>query len=68
MAKRKPCDTAILRAANAKCVRCGSKSDLEINHIIPLSQGGTNEASNLEIRCKKCHDKYHGHISKKLLR
>ena len=57
----RPSHTAILKAAKASCRKCGSKNNLEINHKIPLSNGGTCEASNLEILCKKCHDQYHGH-------
>lgn len=66
--RRKPSITAILRAANAKCVKCKSQDNLQVNHKIPLVSGGTNHWTNLEILCKKCHDKYHGIKSKKLLR
>lgn len=27
----------------------------EVDHIIPLSEGGTNEASNLQALCLMCH-------------
>lgn len=27
----------------------------EVDHVVPLSQGGTNKASNLALRCRSCH-------------
>lgn len=29
----------------------------EVDHIVPLSQGGTNEWDNLQPLCKSCHSK-----------
>ena len=63
-----PSITAILKAANAKCKRCDSQENLSVNHILPCSDGGTHDAENLQILCRKCHDNYHGIISKKELR
>ena len=60
MGGRRPSFTAILRAANAKCGECKTTDDLTVNHKIPLSQGGSNEAENLEILCRRCHSKFHG--------
>ena len=28
----------------------------QVDHIIPKSEGGTNDRSNLQSICKKCHD------------
>jgi len=28
---------------------------LEVHHRIALARGGTNELSNLELRCRRCH-------------
>jgi 5-methylcytosine-specific restriction endonuclease McrA len=33
--------------------RCQSKSFLQVDHIVPIAQGGTNELSNLRILCFK---------------
>ena len=27
----------------------------EVDHIVPLAQGGTSEAGNLALRCRSCH-------------
>jgi len=42
-----------------RCQECGFKYKLEVHHIIPRSQGGSNDPSNLITLCKKCHDKHH---------
>ena len=39
------------------CVICRSKEKLEIDHIVPLSRGGTNDISNLQIMCSSCNKK-----------
>ena len=40
-----------------KCVKCGNnnKPDLSIDHIIPISKGGSDNFDNLQILCKKCN-------------
>lgn len=69
MVKRsRPSFTAVLKAAKARCSKCDSQDELQINHKIPISDGGTNDWCNLEILCKKCHEKYHGIVSKRSLR
>lgn len=42
-----------------KCVRCGSTENLEDDHIIPKSEGGTDEPSNKRWLCEGCHDYRH---------
>jgi 5-methylcytosine-specific restriction endonuclease McrA len=59
MGEKRPSYTAILKAAKAKCENCGTHNNLSINHIKPLALGGTNNAENLQILCRKCHDGYH---------
>lgn len=27
----------------------------EVDHIVPLRKGGTNDPANLALRCRSCH-------------
>lgn len=38
-----------------KCQCCGSSVDLEYDHIIPYSCGGSSDASNIQLLCQKCN-------------
>ena len=38
-----------------KCVKCSSRENLEYDHIIPVSKGGSNTARNIELLCEKCN-------------
>jgi hypothetical protein len=40
---------------NGKCQCCGSYQNLEYDHIIPYSCGGSNKASNIQLLCQKCN-------------
>lgn len=47
---------------NGKCVICGSEVELEFDHIIPVSRGGSSTIQNIQILCKKCNRKKHTSI------
>lgn len=40
---------------NRPCVMCGSKENIHIDHIIPISRSGTNGIGNLQSLCKTCN-------------
>lgn len=38
------------------CVYCGNCEELECDHLVPISKGGTNEMSNLVTACRACNN------------
>lgn len=44
----------IMRKYN-RCVYCGSNENLTLEHIIPVSKGGTNIEENLTMACNSCN-------------
>jgi 5-methylcytosine-specific restriction endonuclease McrA len=38
-----------------RCRRCGSNVELQFDHIIPVSMGGSNAPENIEILCGPCN-------------
>jgi 5-methylcytosine-specific restriction endonuclease McrA len=38
-----------------KCTVCGSMDDLEFDHVLPFSKGGSSPTENLRILCQKCN-------------
>lgn len=37
------------------CSVCGSTERLEVDHVVPLSRGGTHDPGNLRVLCGTCH-------------
>ncbi|MBC1242057.1 group II intron reverse transcriptase/maturase [Nostoc sp. 2RC] len=57
--------TKLLKQQKGKCAHCNlyfSDNDLmEVDHIIPKSQGGKNEYNNFQILHRHCHDRKTNH-------
>jgi 5-methylcytosine-specific restriction endonuclease McrA len=46
----------VLLAGSYTCVDCGRVHHTnEIDHDVPLEQGGSHDDANLRIRCRECH-------------
>ncbi|MFT3890452.1 MAG: HNH endonuclease signature motif containing protein [Anaerolineales bacterium] len=46
---------AVWRRDQGKCAKCGSRENLEYDHIVPVSKGGGNTARNIELLCQTCN-------------
>ncbi len=47
----------VMERGGHKCAHCGSTKKLEIDHIIPISKGGTGDEANLQVLCRPCNRK-----------
>lgn len=41
-----------------KCLACG-KPEVTVDHVVPLSKGGSNDISNIQPLCMSCNQKKH---------
>lgn len=49
-------DSGFIRSRdNNHCVYCGSQEKLVVDHVVPITQGGTDDSNNLVCACKKCN-------------
>lgn len=46
---------AIFQRDHERCRYCGSRRNLEIDHIIPVSKGGKSTMDNLQTLCHRCN-------------
>jgi 5-methylcytosine-specific restriction endonuclease McrA len=49
----------IMERDNWRCQFCGTRSDLQVHHIIYRSQGGADMEDNLITACAACHEAIH---------
>lgn len=42
-----------------KCFAFGDQINLQVHHIVPVSDGGTDDRSNLILLCSSCHTRVH---------
>jgi hypothetical protein len=46
---------AVWNRDRGKCTECGSEENLEYDHIIPVSKGGSSTERNIRLLCTKCN-------------
>lgn len=56
--------TAIIERDGQFCARCQTTERLSIDHIMPVSRGGTNALDNLRLLCRPCNSKKSNKIQK----
>lgn len=48
---------ALCQKYDNRCLSCGEQKPLTIDHIIPISKGGSNDISNIQPLCLSCNDR-----------
>lgn len=48
-------EEAIRKRCGECCFYCGSSDDLTLDHIVPISSGGTHCTDNLVVACRSCN-------------
>lgn len=46
---------ALILKQNKRCAACGKRRKLTVDHVVPVTKGGSNDPSNLQLLCKPCN-------------
>lgn len=46
---------AVFQRDGGRCQQCSATEYLEFDHIIPHSMGGSNDANNIQLLCRRCN-------------
>ena len=50
----------LLVATGRRCCICGTLHTVQLHHIVPVGQGGTDDIDNAITLCPNCHNEVHG--------
>lgn len=50
----------VMKRDDYRCRYCGDYRDITLDHVVPVCQGGGNEAENLVAACRPCNGRKHG--------
>jgi hypothetical protein len=45
----------VLARDGGRCTKCGSQTDLQIDHVVPVAAGGSKDDNNLRTLCRMCN-------------
>lgn len=45
----------VFERCGRQCVACGSKDQLQLDHIVPIARGGVTKEQNMQILCRPCN-------------
>ena len=46
---------AVFERDGGRCVECGSRFDLQYDHVIPVALGGAGTVENVQLLCAPCN-------------
>lgn len=46
---------AMIVLYEGKCAKCGDITDLTLDHVVPVTKGGSHELVNAQILCRTCN-------------
>jgi len=52
----------VWRRDQGQCIQCESRLNLEFDHIIPVSKGGSNTVRNIQLLCQRCNREKYNNI------
>lgn len=47
----------VLQRDGNNCLLCGTRENLGVSHIVPVSRGGSSDVDNLQTLCRACRSK-----------